>query len=207
MKKLVLLTIFLSLLIVGQTAQAYTTTNGIQEDDIVKIDYILTVDGEIEDQGQDWQTEVSTKRLIVGMYENLLGMKVDEEKEFDVPPHQGYTKPDHELYGLTLHFEVYVVSLVSNVNDSSSGDSGIGEVLKNIGTAILVIAVGAFAIYLYASSKSRSTNPYCVHCKSIGKKTRSDGYCSKCSNYYCRASFSKGCPSCKNNTLIPNTQK
>ena len=130
MKKLVLLTLFLSLLIVTQSTHAYTSSGGVELNDVVLIDYILTVDGEIEDQAQNWQTEVSD-RLVVGFYEGLIGMKVDTEKSFDVQPHEGYTDESYGLYGKILHFEVYLISIVRNIRDNPDGDSGVSDVLKN----------------------------------------------------------------------------
>ncbi len=190
-----------------QQIKAYTSSGGIEDGDEVILDYVLYVDNKEYQKGNDFDTVVKKGTLIDGFYEGLLGMKIGEEKRIVVPPDKGYTNPSDELYGKELVFDVYFKELVHNVRDdtsSTSSGTGLGNALTTIGEIITGIAIIAFLGYIYIQSRSRIKNPYCEHCLEHNIKTRSDGHCSKCGKYYCRASFAKGCPNCGNNTLIPN---
>lgn len=49
--------------------------------------------------------------VIPGFSEGLLGMKTGEVKVAIVPPNKGYTNPDDQLYGMTLFFQIELVSI------------------------------------------------------------------------------------------------
>ena len=205
-KELLIISISLLFILAIQPVSSYTTSGGIEDGDYVILDYILTVDG-VEDQRQDnWETEVTEGALIEGFYQGLLGMHPGEEKHIVVPPQDAYTDSDHPMYGKTLVFDVFIDSISRNVRDSDDdgGSSGTGSFLSALGTGILVLGGGVLAIYVIIVAQSRVTTPYCAHCKTIGRKTRSEGYCGSCKTHYCRASFRKGCPNCGSNTFMPH---
>ena len=102
------------ILSMGHTS-AYTDTNGIETNDEVRITYVLTVDGSIEDSSNSFDTVVSSDRLIVGFYEGLLGMKVWDSKSFVVPPDKGYSTGD--LAGKDLYFEISIIEITKNIRD------------------------------------------------------------------------------------------
>ncbi len=197
--------VMLLLFILATQSFAYTTTDGIETGDVVNLDYTLSYDGEVQQQGPNFQTAVTDQALIVGFYEGLLGMKVGEDKEIVVTPDKGYTDPEHELYGKTLYFDVYINGIVESVRgDEETGtDGGIGTTLKKIGNAIMVLGGLTIGVFALQSVKNRATIPKCEHCSSIGKSTLSEGYCKSCGLYYCRGSFIKGCPNCNSNTFNP----
>ncbi len=177
------------------------------------LDYELTYDGELQSTSDDWETEVRGVKtepvegvLIEGFYQGLLGMHPGEEKHIVVPPEDAYTNPADDLYGKTLIFDVFIDAISQNIRDSDDGgdSSGTGSFLSALGTGILVIGGGILVIYLIIIAQSRATTPYCEHCKTIGRKTRSEGYCGACKTPYCRASFRKGCPNCGGNTFMPH---
>lgn len=65
----------------------------IKKDSKVKIDYTLTVDGEVKDtsEGRGPLAYIHGKgQLISGLEEELEGMKAGESKEVSVPPEKGY---------------------------------------------------------------------------------------------------------------------
>ncbi len=76
---------------------AYTTENGIEENDIVDLEF----EGRLESTGEIFQPasrsefEISIDSgFIEGFYEGVLGMKVDEDKTIIVPADKGYNNPE-----------------------------------------------------------------------------------------------------------------
>lgn len=207
-KELLIISISLLFILMIQTVpvSSYTNSGGIEDGDYVVLDYRLSYDGELQDTADNWETEVAEGELIAGFYQGLLGMKEREEKNIVVPPEDGYTDSGHDLYGKTLIFDVFIEAISQNVRDSDDGgdSTGTGSFLSALGTGILVLGVGVVGIYAIIVLQGRATTPYCAHCKSIGRKTRSEGYCGSCKTHYCRASFRKGCPNCGSNTYVPH---
>jgi hypothetical protein len=205
-KQLLIISISLLLILMIKPVSSYTASGGIETGDFVILDYELTYDGELQDEADNWETEVRDGILIDGFYEGLLGMHPGELKNIKVDPEDGYTDPTDDLYGKTLYFKVFIDAISLNVRDSddTGGSSGTGSFLSALGTGILVLGGGAVIIYLFMVAQGRVTTPYCEHCKKIGRKTRSEGYCGSCKTHYCRASFRKGCPNCGSNTFMPH---
>ena len=118
------------------SSSAYTASEGIEKYDKVNMDYVLSYDGKVQQNGPGFEAKISPNDLILGFYEGLLGMKVGDDKQIIVPPEKGYTQPGHELYGKTLYFDVHINSIVSNVrgNDYSESTSQTTSVAEtNIG--------------------------------------------------------------------------
>jgi len=188
-------------------SHAYTSCDGIQDGDVAQ----LTIYGTKKSDGSVFQPEITDKftmnkdKLIDGFYENVLGMKIGEKKTFEVPPNKGYSSG--ELAGETLIFEVYVDNVLQTIRDCSGAANagGFGTTLwKIIQWTAGAVVVGFIGVTFYLSLQ-KNTTPKCAHCKAAGRTSKlSDGKCGKCGNYYCRQSFSRGCPNCGSNTFVPN---
>lgn len=199
--------IWLSILfLMSLQSSAYTTSLGIEDDDEVNLDYILTYDGQVQEEGPGFVTKVNPEAIIQGFYEGLLGMKLGEEKQIVVPPHKGYNTAGHPLEGKTLYFDVLINSIVSNIrgDDYDIGtEGGVGTTLQSVGNGILIVG-SLGVVYLGISGfRNRITVPNCAHCAIQGRSVKSEGTCGSCGEHYCRSSFAKGCPNCHSNTLIP----
>ncbi len=168
MRKLVKLQFVIILLFILIQSSAYTTKDGIETGDEVNMDYVLSYDGDVQQNGPGFVTVVSSDRLIQGFYEGLLGMKVGQDKEIIVSPDKGYTDPSHDLYGKTLYFDVHINKIVTNINgggevtevaeEFSETDSGIlspssqvGSVIGNLFASpifkVVVAIVGVIIVY------------------------------------------------------------
>lgn len=64
---------------------------------------------QVSDSDPDENDHYTT--VIVGFREGVIGMKVDETNVVRIPPEKGYTNEIHHLYGLTLIFEITIVSI------------------------------------------------------------------------------------------------
>lgn len=99
------------------------STRTVGQADKVKCHYILwTSEG---DQRDDSYSRGSTLAVAVdpentdstyigvipGFSLGLLGLKTGETKVEVVPPNMGYSDPSHDLYGLTLYFQIELVSI------------------------------------------------------------------------------------------------
>lgn len=79
----------------------------VKEGDLVKVDYVLSIDGNVYDTsmedvaenigkkkfGKDYSPlvfEVGSRKIIKGLNGGVLGMSVGEKKEFIVSPSEGY---------------------------------------------------------------------------------------------------------------------
>ncbi|MFQ6106555.1 MAG: FKBP-type peptidyl-prolyl cis-trans isomerase [Thermoplasmata archaeon] len=96
----------------------------VVEGNYVKCDYILWLaDGSVEDSGEslkvftgrgqmdpDWQSQ-GYLTVIEGFRKGLVGMKITETNVVAVPPNEGYTDPNHELYNKWLYFQITLVSI------------------------------------------------------------------------------------------------
>lgn len=113
---ILLLIIFYSIPAVG-----YSETTGVELGDTITVRYDLTFEnGTYIQSNENFTSELSYDKLIDGFVNGLLGMKIDEMKSFVVPPEEGYTNPDHQLYGETLNFDVYLIDVIGYTPDSSS---------------------------------------------------------------------------------------
>jgi peptidylprolyl isomerase len=65
----------------------------VSEGKMVKVNYSLTVDGEVIDssrEGQPLAFRIGSGQVIHGFEKALIGMKQGEKKSFKVPPDEGY---------------------------------------------------------------------------------------------------------------------
>ncbi|MCH8908254.1 MAG: FKBP-type peptidyl-prolyl cis-trans isomerase [Candidatus Heimdallarchaeota archaeon] len=206
---LLILIVLFFLTIPSIQTNAYTNELGIERGDVVEMELFGTKqsDGSVFQPQSTSSFEIDPIGLITGFYTEVIGMKVGETKEFSVAPSDGYTDPEHKLYGETLLFEVFIIAIKDNIRsetDANGDDEGSGTFSRflDIGLKITggLFVIGAL-VYFWNAGNVRTT-PKCVHCASIGRSKYAEGKCKKCGNAYCRASFSRGCPNCKANSFI-----
>jgi len=185
---------------------AYSSCVGIEDGDKVNMDYKGTIQstGEVFDQRNGAEFTIASGQLIEGFYQGVIGMKVGESKTIVVPPSQGYQSG--KLAGKTLVFDVYINKIVTGSHPctTTSSGSGFGNTLFNIIKWLAGFAVAGFIGVTLYFTLQKSTTPDCEHCKTENRSRLSEGKCGKCGKYYCRQSFSRGCPNCKSNTFVPN---
>lgn len=130
-----LIVVFFSILLLfsGTTVKAYTSTIGIEEDDIVDVEY----EGLFADTLEEFDSgrvdfTISPGSIILGFYEGLLGLKVGESAVIDIPVGKGYSSsdaPSSEFVDRALIFNVFIHEIVVNIredyvsenNNSSTG--------------------------------------------------------------------------------------
>ena len=96
----------------------------VEEGNYVRCDYILWLsDASVKDSGEELKVFTGTGEMdpqweaqdyldvIPGFRQGLLGMKITETKVVAVPPNEGYTNPDAELYNQWLYFQITLVSV------------------------------------------------------------------------------------------------
>ena len=221
------LSIIMSIIIIVQlfsistsiSVTAYTSCDGIEEGDVAMVQYL----GRYDPDGDGVQEEfdrndsgaeftISPGRIIDGFYYGLLGMKVGEDKDIVVPPSQGYVDvppgaPQAKYEGQTLYFYVYIVSIIQGERDcnvDNNGDSFGNQLANFFGYVVGILSIIFISVYFYYSLQ-KQTKPKCDHCSSEGRNdVLSEGKCGKCGQFYCRKSFSRGCPNCTANTFVPN---
>ena len=222
------LSIIMSIIIIVQlfsistpiSVTAYTSCDGIEKGDKALVQYVGEYDpdgdGVLEEfdrhSNNGAEFTIDPSNLIVGFYNGMLGMKVGEDKNIVVPPSQGYTEsypgsPTEKFVGQTLYFYVYIVSIIQGERDcdgANSGDSFGNQLASFFGYVAGILVISFIAIYFYYSLQKQTT-PKCEHCSSEGRNdVPSEGKCGKCGQFYCRKSFSRGCPSCTANSFVPN---
>ncbi len=82
-----------------------------QKGDTVIIDYEASRDGQLQEGGKrsDHQVELGSGSTVPGFEEEIIGMKVGDEKEFDLEfPKEGFPE---DLAGKTMHFLVVLKAL------------------------------------------------------------------------------------------------
>ena len=89
--------IIIALCSVGMSEEAEEQNNKevkvIKDGTLVKVNYTLTVDGNVVDssrEGEPFEFRAGSKQVIPGFEEELLGMKAGEKKSFQVSPDKGY---------------------------------------------------------------------------------------------------------------------
>ena len=81
----------------GREKQAQEEEKMVTEGNTVKVNYTLTVDGNVVDSSQEGtplEFQVGGSQVIPGFEEALMGMKVGEKKSFELSPDKGYGQED-----------------------------------------------------------------------------------------------------------------
>ncbi len=78
----------------------------VQKDDLIKFDFDSTLDGKTYENGsaKDYVIQVGSKNLVEGFDQQVLGMKLGEEKSFTLPMPKDH--PNTELAGQEVAFKV-----------------------------------------------------------------------------------------------------
>lgn len=202
--------LILFLIISSSNVSGYTDETGIQDGDVMAIEYEgRYADNNVVFDSSDGETvdfTVSLGSIIRGFYDGLLGLKVGESAVINVPVGKGYSELDAplpELANRELNFNVFIHGVTKNVNGEEDSSSDLFSTITTWVQVIGSIAIAIFVIIGLNGLRSKSTTAVCAHCKGLGRSTKSEGKCSKCGSFYCRASFGRGCPNCKGNSFIP----
>ena len=107
--RLVRIYLFTLLIIYIFTPQTSAYLDGIEDGDKVNLDYVLSYDNEVQQNGPGFETYVTNSAIIQGFYEGLLDMTIGQQKEIVVPIGKGYP-PSHNLGDKILYFDVTNVS-------------------------------------------------------------------------------------------------
>ncbi len=176
--------------------------NGIEDNDFITFGYHLIVDAKtIEFYNENSPRRVLfTKDIVkpIGFYNRLLGMKIGEIKNFDVPASEGFSSDDPKwsyLAGKALHYQNVQIYDVEGVNTETTHKPYV-NIVKIIAIILGVIstpfiAYGSYKLYKKLFYKR------CSICKKPAV-----GRCSSCGALYCATCFSNGCPKCGSRKLI-----
>lgn len=158
------LTIFVS------QASAYTTAAGIEDGDQVNLDYVLSYDGKVQQNGPGFETYVTNDGLIQGFYEGLLGLKIGDQKNIVVPIGNGYPA-GHELGDKILYFDVTINSILQNVRGdlyiAPTGEAALfdfvdqpetGSVFEELFSSPIFLAISLTVLIGFAYFKSTGSN-------------------------------------------------
>ncbi len=151
-------------------ASAYTSAEGIEDGDQVNLDYVLSYDGKVQQNGPSFETYVTSDGLIQGFYEGLLGLKINDQKEIVVPIGKGYP-PSHELGDKVLYFDVTINEILQNVRGdlyiAPTGEVVLfdfgaqpetGSVFEELFSSPIFLAISLTAIIGFAYFKSTGSN-------------------------------------------------
>ena len=203
---IILLTLGL-LISVNTRAKAYNEEVGLETGDVIDVEFDAIImggsrDGEFAILNKNSILELTPSAMISGLYETLLGMKINEiKKNVIIPPEKGFTETSHELYNLTLNYNIHILQLIHNNNFSSlstqESKSGLFEKFIFYIKVMLILFAIFYFLILIRQRFRKFNRVMCTFCNSTA-----DGKCGKCGTMSCRASFSSGCPNCKSNTFV-----
>lgn len=112
----------------------------VEKNTKINVKYELSVDNEIIDSSENAELLIGFNMVVPGFEKNVLGMEIDEEKEFDVPPAEGYGEyrleliqavpisqfsPDERrllVKGKTLQLYAQGVPLIATIKDVNEKD-------------------------------------------------------------------------------------
>lgn len=138
-----LVVVFFSILLLfsGTTVKAYTSTIGIEEGDIVDVEY----EGLFADTLEEFDSgrvdfTISPESIILGFYEGLLGLKVGESVVIDIPVGKGYSSsdaPSSEFVDRALIFNVFIHEIVVNIRGDPISDDNNSSTLRTSNSTIV----------------------------------------------------------------------
>ncbi len=187
---------------IGSTTLAYSSTTGIEPNDLVRFKYSLYVSGE----------HIETKTLNVltnngairpdGLYEAVLGMKIGQVKaQVNVPAEKGYKEKDasyQRFIGMALVFRNIEILHVEG-HSSPNGDQATNfeDILMIIAIAAIVVVSLTFLVFFFYRYGPKIFGKKCSNCKNLAV-----GNCIKCNKKFCRICYSNGCPNCKSKKMV-----
>jgi trigger factor len=112
------------------------TDRASQKDDLIKIDFDCTVDGEPIPEGsaKDYVIQIGAKNLVEGFDEQVLDMKLDEERTFKLPMPEDH--PNAAISGKDVDFKVLLKGIqikeLPEVNDEFAQTADPKKVYNNL---------------------------------------------------------------------------
>ncbi len=99
--------------------ESYSRVTGI---DVVTVHYKLfdrngTLIQENDAPTDDSTTPIEDERLLQGYIDEIIGMRVGEERHFIIPAEEGYTTINHDMYGKDLEYVITLTRIGSNTNN------------------------------------------------------------------------------------------
>jgi hypothetical protein len=99
--------------------ESYSRVTGT---DIVTVHYKLfdrngTLVQESDVPTDDSTTPIEEERLLQGYIDEIIGMRIGEERHFIIPAEEGYTTTSHEMYGKDLEYVITLTRIGSNTNN------------------------------------------------------------------------------------------
>jgi len=103
----------------GEPHEGYSRVTG---NDIVTVHYkLFDRNGTLIQEGDaptdDSTIPIADERLLHSYIDEIIGMRVGEERHFIVPAEEGYTTTSHEMYGKDLEYTITLTRIGSNTNN------------------------------------------------------------------------------------------
>ena len=138
--------------------------------------------------------EITYTGFTDGFTENILGMRVGEEKTFMIPKERGYDEP-HELANEDLVFTVGLLSVVNlqGIPSSEPQESNFSSLLVNTFLSVLVI-FSALLLFSYSKRIRKAS--------SVISGQPAEVQCTRCGSTYTRQEFGRKCPACENKVSV-----
>ncbi len=115
--------------IIGSSpAGAYEPVQRVQPTDSVTVHYVLSFrNGTVEQEGyvpgNDSVTEIQNEGLLEAYKEQIYGMRIGETRHFIIPAEEGYTSPDHPLYGEDLEYVITLTRIDDNFKNPAESSA------------------------------------------------------------------------------------
>ena len=103
----------------GEPHEGYSR---VTRNDVVTVHYKLfdrngTLVQEGDAPNDDSTLPIDDERLLHSYIDEIIGMRIGEERHFIIPAEEGYTLTGHELYGKNLEYIITLTRIGSNTND------------------------------------------------------------------------------------------
>ena len=181
----------------------------VKENDLVAIGYRLTISAvlvEVYTVQTPFKGQVALDIIRpIGLFNEVIGMKLGEVKNLIVAPEDGFSEFDSEYSayaGLTLYYDDLTIFEINGVHITEVENGGITP--GSFGFYFLRVVLGllggtAFVFLIYGGYKlyPRVFGKRCAVCKTLAV-----GTCRKCGKVFCERCYSNGCPYCKSRTMI-----
>ena len=214
------------MLMLNVHVSSYTDENGLEKDDSATFYYDLYVDGSLYQSPENpVELVVSPNALLVKFYDNVLGMKIGESKDFILTANEGYTDSNHALFDKDLDYRnVTLVEIITNVRSNaqpnaqpqgepqgeqqgeSDGDSSPFFLNEYFIIAVVIIALLGGIVFLIIGLRiliqSSLFTGKLSSCSACGKKK--EGECVKCGTSFCKKCFHPKCSKCNSNRFKPS---
>ena len=102
--------------------EPHASYSRVTRSDVVSVHYKLfdrngTLVQEGDAPNDDSTLPIDDERLLHSYIDEIIGMRIGEERHFIIPAENGYTLTGHELYGKNLEYTITLTRIGSNYND------------------------------------------------------------------------------------------